>query len=146
MPQMRNALLFVQFTKKILSLSRVCDKIWLNKTEMTPDQPTLFESQTDSPEIEKILLYALGEFQSRGKVLAERELALDRLRGAFKRACEKFGVSEFSDEKIAENLAKLSTKVVKVPNFVAKHPFRVTIPQETAERAKRFYQTSLEND
>ena len=85
------------------------------------------------------MLYALGEFQSRGKVLAERELALDRLRGAFKRASEKFEVEEFSDEKIAENLEKLGVKVKKVANFVAKHPFRVTVSIETAERAKFFY-------
>ena len=47
-------------------------------------QLNLFDVKTI--EVEKILLYALGEFQSRGKVLADRELALDRLRGAFKRA------------------------------------------------------------
>jgi hypothetical protein len=110
------------------------------------NQPTLFEENRKSAQIEQILLYALGEFQSRGKVLADRELALDRLRGAFKRACEKFGVPEFSDEKIAENLEKLSAKIVKVPSFVAKHPFRVTVSQNTAERAKQFYQASLEND
>jgi len=110
------------------------------------NQPELFEENSKSAQIEQILLYALGEFQSRGKVLADRELALDRLRGAFKRACEKFGVPEFSDEKIAENLEKLSAKIVKVPSFVAKHPFRVTVSQNTAERAKQFYQASLEND
>jgi hypothetical protein len=66
-------------------------------------QPNLFETD-QRPEIEKILLYALGEFQSRGKVLAERELALDRLRGAFKRASEKFETSRIFRRKIAENL------------------------------------------
>jgi len=106
-------------------------------------QPNLFETERDAPEIEKILLYALGEFQSRGKVLAERELALDRLRGAFKRACEKFGASEFTDEKIAEGLERLGAKVVKVPSFVAKHPFRVTVSFDTAERARRFYNETL---
>ena len=110
------------------------------------NQPKLFETNAENAQIEQILLYALGEFQARGKVLADRELALDRLRGAFKRACEKFGVAEFSDERIAENLEKLNAKVKKVPSFVAKHPFRVTISQNTAEKAKRFYQTSLEND
>lgn len=107
------------------------------------NQPELFEINTGNVQIEQILLYALGEFQSRGKILAERELALDRLRGAFKRACEKFGVAELSDEKIAENLEKLETKVKKIPSFVAKHPFRVTVSQNTAERARHFYDEML---
>ncbi|MBA3600154.1 MAG: hypothetical protein H0W45_02780, partial [Acidobacteria bacterium] len=66
------------------------------------EQPNLFEAESAASDIERILLYALGEFQSRGKVLADRELALDRLRGAFKRAAEKFGMEEFSDEEIAK--------------------------------------------
>ena len=106
-------------------------------------QPNLFETETRAPEIEKILLYALGEFQSRGKVLADRELALDRLRGAFKRACEKFGADEFSDEKIAENLEKLGARVKRVPSFVAKHPFKVTVLNNLAERAKEFYSEKM---
>ena len=99
------------------------------------EQPNLFEARTSAPEIERILLYALGEFQSRGKILADRELALDRLRGAFKRAAEKFGTAEFSDEEIAKGLEKLDAKVIKVPNFVAKHPFRVTVNADTSKRA-----------
>jgi hypothetical protein len=110
------------------------------------NQPTLFEEKTKNAQIEQILLYALGEFQARGKILADRELALDRLRGAFKRACEKFGIAELSDEKIAENLEKLDAKIKKVPSFVAKHPFRVTVSQNTAEMAKQFYRASMEND
>ena len=109
-------------------------------------QPNLFDETVETIDIERILLFALGEFQSRGKVLAERELALDRLRGAFKRASEKFGTEEFSDEEIAKGLGKLGAKIVKVPNFVAKHPFRVTISNDLAEQAKAIYQTSLEND
>lgn len=107
------------------------------------NQPTLFEAKTENADIERVLLYALGEFQSRKKVLAERELALDRLRGAFKRAAEKFGIAELSDENIAENLEKLGAKVIKLQSFIAKHPFRVTISIETAERAKRFYNETL---
>jgi histone H3/H4 len=107
-------------------------------------QPNLFDIKTI--EVENILLYALGEFQSRGKVLADRELALDRLRGAFKRATEKFGTEEFSDEAIAKGLEKLGSKVIRVPNFVAKHPFRVTVQSDLAEKAKQIYQTSLKND
>ncbi len=109
-------------------------------------QPQLFEAQTENADIRSVLLYALGEFQSRGKVLAERELALDRLRGAFKRAAEKFGVDEFPDEIIAENLEKLGAKVVKLQSFIAKHPFRVTVSNELAGKSKEFYKTSLEND
>ncbi len=107
------------------------------------NQPTLFESKTENAEIEKVLLYALGDFQSRKKVLAERELALDRLRGAFKRAAEKFGIDELSDEQIAGTLETLGAKIVKVPSFVAKHPFRVTVSSETAERARQFYSETL---
>ena len=104
------------------------------------DQPTLFDSRTDSaPEIERLTLYALGEFQSRGLRLADRQLALDRLRGAFKRATEKFGVAELTDKQIAENLESLGAKVVEVPSFVAKHPFRVTVSSDLAERARQFF-------
>ena len=107
------------------------------------DQPTLFEENSKAAETEQILLYALGEFQSRGKVLAERELALDRLRGAFKRACEKFGAAELSNEQLAEHLEKLDARVKRVPSFVAKHPFRVTVSLYTAERARQFYSETL---
>jgi hypothetical protein len=107
------------------------------------NQPELFEPETPNNDIEKVLLYALGDFQSRKKVLADRELALDRLRGAFKRATDKFGTAELTDERIAEHLEKLGAKIVKVPSFVAKHPFRVTVPTETAERARRFYGETL---
>jgi hypothetical protein len=109
-------------------------------------QPNLFDINDRSVKSETVVLYALGEFQSRGKVLAARELALDRLRGAFKRAAEKFDLAEFSDEKIAENLEKLGAKIVRVPSFVAKHPFRVTIQAELAGKAKEFYKNTLEND
>jgi hypothetical protein len=107
-------------------------------------QPSLFSDETI--EVEKVLLYALGEFQSRGKVLAERELPLDRLRGAFKRACEKFKTNELADEKIAENLEKLGARVKRVPNFVAKHPFRVTATDGLAVKAKEFYVKTLNDE
>jgi hypothetical protein len=113
-----------------------------SKREMN-GQPNLFETETTAPDIEKILLFALGEFQSRGKVLADRELALDRLRGAFKRACEKFGANELPDEKIADSLEKLGATVKRVPSFVAKHPFRITISAETAEKASQLYNEKI---
>ena len=110
------------------------------------NQPTLFEEHAENGQIEQILLYALGDFQSRGMQLVERELPLDRLLGAFKRAAEHFNSAELSDEKIAEGLQKLGAKIIKVPSFVAKHPFRVTVQIELAEKAEEFYQTSLNND
>jgi hypothetical protein len=123
----------------------VCAKMFRANKKMN-SQPNLFEKKAETVEIDKVLLYALGEFQSRGKVLAERELALDRLRGAFKRAAEKFNLAEFSDEEIAKGLEKLGSKVVRVPNFVAKHPFRVTVESELASKAKKVYQESLKDD
>ncbi len=110
------------------------------------EQPNLFEIESSAPEIEQILLYAMGEFQSRGKILADRELALDRLRGAFKRAAEKFGTAEFSDEQIVKNLEKLDAKIIRVPNFVAKHPFRITIYQSLARRAFEFFKAESEKE
>ena len=109
-------------------------------------QPTLFEINDGHADIEEVLLYALGEFQSRKKLLADRELPLDRLRGAFKRASEKFRIDELNDREIAENLKKIGAKIVEVPNYVAKHPFRVTISNELAVKSGRFYQQSLEDE
>lgn len=109
-------------------------------SERLIEQPNLFDAKSETESIENILLFALGEFQSRGKILANRELPLDRLRGAFKRASEKFGAEDFPDEKIAKNLEKLGAKIVRVPSFVAKHPFRVTVSSNIAERSAKFYQ------
>jgi hypothetical protein len=113
-------------------------------TDQQLNQPNLFEDETI--EIEKLSLYALGEFQSRGLRLADRELALDRLLGAFKRAAEVFQTEELSDEKIAEGLKKLGVRVKQVPSFVAKHPYRVTVSSQTAELARRFYNETLRQD
>ena len=110
----------------------------------TIHQPNLFDETVETVDIEKILLFALGEFQSRGKVLANRELALDRLRGAFKRASEKFGAEGFSDEEIAKGLEKSGAKIVKVPSFVAKHPFRITVYQTLANQASEFFRNEVE--
>ena len=86
------------------------------------------------------MLYAFADFQLRGKTLAERELPLDRLRGALRRAAEVFGVAELSDEAAAAAIQTLGGRVRRVPPYVAKHPFRVTVPTEVAERARQFYQ------
>ena len=92
----------------------------------------------------QLVLYALGEFQARGKELARRELPLDRLRGALRRAAEEFGVEELSDEAAAAILRALGARVVQVPTFVAKHPFRVTVPAELAEQAVETYRKRVE--
>ncbi|HEY0406932.1 MAG TPA: hypothetical protein VGC89_14460 [Pyrinomonadaceae bacterium] len=100
-------------------------------------QPTLFEKRSGEGAMaeEQIVLYALGDFQARGKLLAGRDLPLDRLRGAFKRACEANGVEELSDESAVAALGALGANVRQVPSFVAKHPFRVVVSAQLAERA-----------
>jgi hypothetical protein len=93
----------------------------------------------DASELDRVVLYALADFQLRGKTLAERELPLDRLRGALRRAADAFGVAELSDEDAVAAIQTLGGRVRRVPPYVAKHPFRVTVPAEVAERAKQFY-------
>jgi hypothetical protein len=107
-------------------------------------QPTFFdkESPAGDREAERILLYALGDFQERGLVLAERDLPFDRLRGAFRRAAEAFGITEFTDEEVVAALAALGANVRRVPTFFAKHPFRVVVHTPLAERARAFFRES----
>lgn len=109
-------------------------------------QPNLFEKQTTHGEadLERVALYALGDFQARGKVLAERDLPLDRLRGALKRAAEAFDLEELTDETAVAILSRLGADVRRVPSFVAKHPYRVVVPQELAERARKLFSKILE--
>jgi hypothetical protein len=90
-------------------------------------------------DLDRLVLYAFADFQLRGKALAERELPLDRLRGALRRAAEVFGVAELSDETAAQAIQALGGRVRQVPPYVAKHPFRITIPAELAERARELY-------
>ncbi|HEX8920204.1 MAG TPA: hypothetical protein VF766_01925 [Pyrinomonadaceae bacterium] len=108
-------------------------------------QPTFFEKQGGEGAIdaEQIVLYALGDFQTRGKVLARRDLPLDRLRGALRRATEAHSIEELSDEAAVAALRALGAEVRQVPSFVAKHPFRVIVPLELAERSKVSYQEIL---
>jgi hypothetical protein len=105
-------------------------------------QTELFaEKKADAPhDLERVVLYAFADFQLRGKTLAERELPLDRLRGALRRAAEVFGVAELSDEAAATAIQTLGGRVRRVPPYVAKHPFRITVPVEVAERARELYQ------
>ena len=106
----------------------------MKQTELFAGKETTEASQPDC-----VVLYALADFQLRGKKLAERELPLDRLRGALRRAADAFGVAELSDEAAVEAIQTLGGRVRRVPPYVAKHPFRVTVPAEVAERAKQFY-------
>ena len=103
-------------------------------------QPKLFEKLTDVVDLEAVILYALGGFQSCGKILAERELAYDRLRGAFLRAFSKFGLPEPTEETIVETLKLLGAKITHIPTYVAKRPYRIETPQKTASRAKSLFQ------
>jgi hypothetical protein len=103
------------------------------------NQPTLFESASEKTTADEVALYALGDFQSRGLVLAGRELPLDRLLGAFRRAADRFQIDELTDEQIAGTLERLGANVKRLPSFVAKHPFRVTVSNELAERSKLFF-------
>ena len=108
-------------------------------------QPTLFEegSPKNPDGGERLTLFALGEFQARGKTLANRELPLDRLRGALRRASEALGFEEPDDEAAARSFGAFGAHVSRVPPFVAKHPYRVTVPRELAERALKFYEESI---
>jgi hypothetical protein len=108
-------------------------------------QPTFFEKPDGQPPIDtgQVVLYALGDFQTRGKVLAGRDLPLDRLRGAFRRATEAHGIEELSDEAAVTTLRALGAEVRQVPSFVAKHPFRVIVPIELAERSRLSYQETV---
>jgi hypothetical protein len=104
-----------------------------------PVQSRLFGKRPEEVEIEKIVLIALGDFQSRGKVLVGRQLAFDRLRGAFLRAFERFGLEELPDDMVANSLRRLGADVSEIPNFVAKHPYRVVVPEEVAQIARTYY-------
>lgn len=101
----------------------------------TKQQKLFTQAERSRAADELLVLRALGDFQKRGKVLVERSLPLDRLRGALRRQTEQSGTSEMSDEQFAEILSALGARVQRVPTFVAKHPFRVIIPAELAEQA-----------
>ena len=108
-------------------------------------QPTLFEKRSGEGTVDasRVVLYALGDFQARGLVLTGRDLPLDRLRGALRRATEAHGVEELSDEEAVAVFRSLGAEVRQVPPFVAKHPFRVIVPTELAERARRTHEEIL---
>jgi hypothetical protein len=99
----------------------------------------LFDSPAAAVSFEDVLLYALGEFQARGHKLADRELALDRLRHAVDRACDTFRIEPPSDEHLVSVLKNAGARVVEVPNYFAKRPYRVTVPSSLASDALTVY-------
>lgn len=106
------------------------------------EQAKLFDRKKvkGSAESERLALYALGEFQARGLALAGRELPLDRLRGALRRAAEDLEVEELEDEAAVAAFASLGAQVRRVPPFVAKRPYRIIVATDLAERAREFYE------
>ena len=111
-------------------------------------QPTFFEAEGEGgqPDASRLVLYALGDFQARGKVLAGRDLPFDRLRGAFRRAAAAFNAPELDDEAAAAALDALGAKVRRVPTFFAKHPFRVVVPEPLAEKSRLFFLETKKRD
>ena len=111
-------------------------------------QNSLFEAEagTGGQDAARLVLYALGDFQVRGKVLAGRDLPFDRLRGAFRRAAAALGARELDDETVAATLDALGANVRRVPSFVAKHPFRVVVPEALAERSRGFFLETKKRD
>lgn len=110
----------------------------------TKIQPGLFDPKT-SFEAADVIKYAMGDFQDRGFELAGRELALDRLLGALKRAYSAFDIVPLKDSSVAETLEALGTKVNQLPGFVAKHPYRITVPQELADESLEYFCSFKEN-
>ncbi len=110
------------------------------------EQQNFFDRKTEKTSLsdKQFILYALGEFQARGKELVGRELPLDRLKGALRRAAEDLGVEEISDEQAANVFRALGARVVQVPTFVAKHPYRITVSKELAEKALETYRNKIE--
>jgi hypothetical protein len=111
-------------------------------------QNSFFDTEKEPGERDtaRLVLYALGDFQERGKVLAGRDLPFDRLRGAFRRAATAFNAPELDDEAVAATLDALGAKVRRVPTFVAKHPFRVVVPAPLAEKSRRFFLETKKTD
>lgn len=104
------------------------------------------ESNPGEHDAARLILYALGEFQERGLALAGRDLPFDRLRGAFRRAAAVFNAPELDDEAAAATLGALGANVRRVPTFVAKHPFRVVVPEPLAEKSRRFFLETKKRD
>jgi hypothetical protein len=105
-------------------------------------QTTFFDRETKQSAVddERLVLYALGDFQARGLVLAGRDLPLDRLRGALRRASEAFELEQLTDEQAVSTLEAIGAQVQRRHPFAAKHPYHVIVPKDLAERATRVYE------
>ncbi len=106
-------------------------------------QPGLFDP-SQSIETTDVLKYALGDFADRGFELAGRELALDRMLGALKRAYLAFDVLPLADDVVAESLRNLGANVIEVPGFVAKHPYRFTVDADLVETSLEYFRSFKE--
>lgn len=105
-------------------------------------QLKLFDGDANTRRHSDVLLYALGDFQARGHTLSRRELAFDRLYGAFKRAFGRFGLEIPTNREIAVQLSALGADVRELPAFAAKRPYRVTISEELARKSAEFYRAT----
>ncbi len=103
-------------------------------------QPGLFDRPSENYKIEEAVMFGLGDFQSRGLELANRKLAMDRLLGAFRRSFQKFGIGVPADAAIAECLTSIGAGVEEVPSYVAKHPYRITVPGPLARRSLEVFE------
>jgi hypothetical protein len=102
-------------------------------------QPGLFETRVDGDKELSLVKFALGEFQKRGFELAGRRLALDRLLGALRRAFEEYQVEYWSDDQVADAIRSLGAEVEEVPEYVAKHPYRVIVNVDLANECLEHY-------
>lgn len=109
-------------------------------------QPGLFDPGRENVDLNELIHIALGDFQHRGLVLAGRRLALDRLLGAFRRTFDRYGIPLLSDDEIAERLDATGALVERVPGYVAKHPYRITVPRKLAKSCLDKYESNIERD
>ncbi|MER3632581.1 MAG: hypothetical protein C4325_10810 [Blastocatellia bacterium] len=94
----------------------------------TSPQGTLLDTARPSVKVETVVLYALGDFQARW-------LPFDRLRGAFSRASKQLGCEVAPIQDILAELKYIGAEIIDLPDFMAKWPYRIRIPDELARRA-----------
>ncbi|MEZ5306621.1 MAG: hypothetical protein R2684_05670 [Pyrinomonadaceae bacterium] len=115
----------------------------MKRRDNTSDQPGLFDANTEFSSLD-VVRFALGDFADRGFELAGRELALDRLMGALKRAYGIFDILPLDDRIVADTLRNLGAEVTEVPDYVAKHPFRFVVPEKVGKDALEFFRSHKE--
>ena len=127
---------------KILPLIRL-----ENRNAATKPEPSarLFDPGNENVNLDEVVFVALGDFQHRGFELAGRRLALDRLLGAFRRTFERYGIPPLSDDEIAERLGHSGAFVERVPGYVAKHPYRITVPRGLAKSCLEKFESMIEH-